>query len=106
MVATSLIVWPPAPVFLLMHRKDVNIPKGTEVTAYISGDVKLDPAKVEPAPLAAAAPPVPTTQQVPTSSPAATPNAGPNRHYSCIAGRRGGGGIGSVVDSRWRRHRD
>jgi hypothetical protein len=76
MVATSLIVWPPAPVFLLMHRKDVNIPKGTEVTAYISGDVKLDPAKFQPAPLVPL-PPVPTTQQVPSSSPAATPNGGP-----------------------------
>ena len=77
MVATSLIVWPAAPVFLLMHGKDVTIPKGTEVTAYISGDVKLDPAKFQPAPLVPSAPPVPTTQQVPSSSPAATPNSGP-----------------------------
>ncbi len=77
MVATSLIVWPAAPVFLLMHGKDVTIPKGTEVTAYVSGDVKLDPAKFQPAPFVPAAPPVPTTQQVPPSSPAATPNAGP-----------------------------
>jgi len=77
MVATSLIVWPAAPVFLLMHGKDVTIPKGTEVTAYISGDVKLDPATFQPAPLVPAAPPVPTTQQVPPSSPAATPSAGP-----------------------------
>jgi hypothetical protein len=77
MVATSLIVWPAAPVFLLMHGKDVTIPKGTEVTAYVSGDVKLDPAKFQPASLVPAAPPAPTTQQVPPSSPAATPNAGP-----------------------------
>ena len=77
MVATSLIVWPAAPVFLLMHGKDVTIPKGTEVTAYISGDVKLDPAKFQPAPLVPSVPPVPTTQQVPPSSPDATPNAGP-----------------------------
>jgi PEGA domain len=76
MVATSLIVWPAAPVFLLMHGKDVTIPKGTEVTAYISGDVKLDPAKFQPAPLVPSAPPVPSTQQVPSSSPAATPNGG------------------------------
>jgi hypothetical protein len=77
MVATSLIVWPAAPVFLLMHGKDVTIPKGTEVTAYISGDVKLDLAKFEPAPLVPAAPPIPAAQQVPAASPAATPNAGP-----------------------------
>jgi PEGA domain len=77
MVATSLIVWPAAPVFLLMHGKDVTIPKGTEVTAYIGGDVKLDPAKFQPAPLVPSVPPLPTTQQVPSSSPAATPNGGP-----------------------------
>ena len=77
MVATSLIVWPAAPVFLLMHGKDVTIPKGIEVTAYISGDVKLDPAKFQPAPLVPSAPPVSTEQQAPSSSPAATPNGGP-----------------------------
>ncbi len=76
MVATSLIVWPVAPVFLLMHGKDVTIPKGTEVTAYISGDVKLDLAKFEPAPLVPAAAPIPAAQQLPAASPAATPNSG------------------------------
>src|SRR6266446_2415892 len=58
--------------------KDVTIPKGTEVTAYISGDVKLDLAKFQPAPLVPAAPPAPATQHVsPASSPVATPNGGP-----------------------------
>src|SRR2546426_2949652 len=28
-----------------MHGKDIAIPKGTEITAYINGDVNLDPAK-------------------------------------------------------------
>ena len=37
-VATSLIVWPAAPFFLFMHGKEVTIPKGTEITAYINGD--------------------------------------------------------------------
>jgi len=41
-VATALIAWPAAPLFLLMHGKDVTIPKGTEITAYINGDVDLD----------------------------------------------------------------
>jgi hypothetical protein len=54
-----------------------SLAKGTEVTAYVSGDVKLDPAKFQPAPLVPAVAPVPTTQQVPPSSPAATPNVGP-----------------------------
>jgi hypothetical protein len=77
MVATSLIVWPAAPVFLLMHGKDVTIPKGTEVTAYVSGDMKLDVAKFQPAPLVPAAPPVAAAPETPAVSPDATANAAP-----------------------------
>lgn len=33
-----------------MHGKDISIPKGTEITAYINGDMKLDIAKFQPAP--------------------------------------------------------
>jgi hypothetical protein len=28
-----------------MHGKDITIPKGTEITAYINGDIPLDPTK-------------------------------------------------------------
>ena len=49
MVATSLVFFPAAPFFLFMHGKDISIPKGTEVTAYINGDMKLDVAKFQPA---------------------------------------------------------
>src|ERR1700692_967758 len=35
MVATSLIVWPVAPVFLLMHGKDVTLPEGAGGAADI-----------------------------------------------------------------------
>jgi activator of HSP90 ATPase len=48
MVATSLVFFPAAPFFLFMHGKDITIPKGTEVTAYINGDMKLDIAKFQP----------------------------------------------------------
>jgi hypothetical protein len=41
-VATSLVVWPAAPFFLFMHGKDTTIPKGTEITAYINGEIKLN----------------------------------------------------------------
>jgi len=41
-VATSLVVWPAAPFFLFMHGKDSTIPKDTEITAYINGEIKLD----------------------------------------------------------------
>ena len=47
-VATSLVFFPAAPFFLFMHGKDISIPKGTEITAYISGDMKLDIAKFQP----------------------------------------------------------
>jgi hypothetical protein len=48
MVVTSLVVWPAAPLFLLMHGKDITIPKGNQVTAFIQGDAVLDPAKFTP----------------------------------------------------------
>jgi hypothetical protein len=47
MVATAIFVPLAAPLFLLMHGKDVSIPKGAEVTAYINGDVTLDPTKFD-----------------------------------------------------------
>src|SRR5207245_11428870 len=45
MVGTAIVFFPAAPLFLFMHGKDITIPKGTEVTAYISGDTRLDEAK-------------------------------------------------------------
>jgi hydrogenase maturation factor len=44
-VATSIVFFPAAPFFLFMHGKDITIPKGTEVTAYIAADTPLEPAK-------------------------------------------------------------
>jgi hypothetical protein len=41
-VATSLVLWPAAPLFLLMHGKDITVPKGTQITAYVQGDMHLD----------------------------------------------------------------
>jgi len=41
-VATSIVFFPAAPLFLFVHGKDITIPKGTEITAYVNGDVKLD----------------------------------------------------------------
>jgi hypothetical protein len=48
-VATSLVLLPAAPFFLFMHGKDVTIPKGTEITAYTSGEIRLDRAAFKPA---------------------------------------------------------
>jgi len=46
-VATSIVFFPAAPLFLLIKGKDITIPKGTEITAYISGDIPLDPKKFQ-----------------------------------------------------------
>lgn len=45
MVGTAIVFFPAAPLFLFMHGKDISIPKGTEVTAYINGDTRLELAK-------------------------------------------------------------
>jgi hypothetical protein len=45
MVATGVVFFPAAPLFLFMHGKDITIPKGTEVTAYVAADTPLDSAK-------------------------------------------------------------
>jgi hypothetical protein len=41
MVATAILFWPVAPLFLLMHGKDIAIPKGQEVTVYTNTDYDL-----------------------------------------------------------------
>jgi hypothetical protein len=46
MVATAIVVWPAAPLFLFMHGTDTTILKGTEITAYTDGEVKLDSKKI------------------------------------------------------------
>ena len=44
-VASGILFFPAAPFFLFMKGKDITIPKGTEITAYINGDISLDPKK-------------------------------------------------------------
>jgi len=48
MVATAIVFFPAAPLFLFMHGKDITIPKGTEITAYIEGNAPLDIARFAP----------------------------------------------------------
>jgi hypothetical protein len=47
-VATSIVFFPAAPLFLFIKGKDITIPKGTEITAYTNGDIPLDPKKFQP----------------------------------------------------------
>ncbi len=48
MIGTAIVFFPAAPLFLFMHGKDITIPKGTEVTAYVNGDIPLDPLRFQP----------------------------------------------------------
>jgi hypothetical protein len=45
MVATAIVFFPAAPLFLFMKGKDITIPQGTEITAYTEGDIPLNPSK-------------------------------------------------------------
>jgi PEGA domain len=47
-VATGIVFFPAAPFFLFMHGKDLTLPKGAELTAYVNGDTKLDIARFQP----------------------------------------------------------
>jgi len=47
MVGTAIVFFPAAPLFLFMHGKDITIPKGTEITAFVNGDTRLDQAKFQ-----------------------------------------------------------
>jgi hypothetical protein len=67
-VATGLLFWPAAPLFLLMHGKDITVPQGAEVTAYVNGDQKLEAGRFAPKNVvveAAAATPVAVPNQSP-----------------------------------------
>ena len=66
-VATSIVFFPAAPLFLFMKGKDTVVPKGTEITAYVNGDVRLDPARfaAAPAPAHTSAPALMPVQAVP-----------------------------------------
>jgi len=44
---SGVLFFPAAPFFLFIHGKDITIPKGAEVTAYINGDVALDITKFQ-----------------------------------------------------------
>lgn len=46
--ASGILFFPAAPFFLFMKGKDITIPKGTEITAYVNGDISLDPKKFVP----------------------------------------------------------
>jgi len=63
MVGTAIVFFPAAPLFLFIHGKDMNIPKGTEITAYVNGNAQLDRLKFDDKLQAAQAQPPPAKTQ-------------------------------------------
>ena len=53
-VATSIVFFPAAPLFLFIHGKDITIPKGTEIVAYANGDTVYVPPTPPPVAVAKA----------------------------------------------------
>ncbi|HEV8139801.1 MAG TPA: PEGA domain-containing protein [Pyrinomonadaceae bacterium] len=66
MVAAGILFFPAAPLFLFMKGKNIEIPKGTEVTAYVSADTPLDRAKFSEA-VTEAAPSIPAATTSPVT---------------------------------------
>jgi hypothetical protein len=84
MVASGILFFPAAPLFLFVHGRDITIPKGAEVTAYIEGDTALDAQKFANSPPPPAAPAVPASTPAPQAvadsappTPSATPASEP-----------------------------
>jgi hypothetical protein len=50
MAVTGLVFFPALPLFLFPPGKNIDIPKGTEITLYADGNVPLDPEKFAPRP--------------------------------------------------------
>lgn len=44
-VATAIIFFPAAPLFFFIKGKNIVIPKGTEISAFVAADTPMDPAK-------------------------------------------------------------
>jgi hypothetical protein len=62
-VATAIVCIVCAPLFLLMHGKDLTIPKGTEIPTFVNGNLPLDLAKFQEG----SSPPQPVETKLPPS---------------------------------------
>ena len=76
MVATAVVFFPAAPLFLFMHGKDMTIPKGHEVTVYTNTDYEITSSTLPT--LGISAKPVPGVAEPPAPpAPPAEPPPGP-----------------------------
>jgi len=67
-VATSIVFFPAAPLFLFIHGKDITIPQGTEITAFVEGDMHLNMANFAATPDAPALAQAPGTPAAPVQA--------------------------------------
>ena len=67
-VASAIVFFPAAPLFLFIKGKDITIPKGTEITAYVNGDIQLDAKNFFSTPNGVAVPSTTTKQQPSTNN--------------------------------------
>jgi hypothetical protein len=44
-VATAIVFFPAAPLFFFIKGKNIEIPKGTEITAFVGANTPVDPSK-------------------------------------------------------------
>jgi hypothetical protein len=69
-VATAIVFFPAAPLFFFIKGKNIIIPKGTEITAYVAADTAIvsasSPTVTETAALASNPPPEPLVEAVST----------------------------------------
>jgi hypothetical protein len=63
MVATAVVFFPAAPLFLFIKGKDITIPAGTQITAFVQGDMHLNMANFVPPPPPSAPPAQPAPVQ-------------------------------------------
>lgn len=74
MVATAIVFFPAAPLFLFVKGKNITIPKGTPITSFVNGNVPLDPARfAAPGQPGSAVVLAPATQKMPKISIASSP---------------------------------
>jgi hypothetical protein len=73
MVGTSIVFFPAALFFLFMHGKEISIPKGTEITAYVNGNARLDAHNFQPRLTTPTVPLTENSKNVPASAQVARP---------------------------------
>jgi hypothetical protein len=91
MVATGIVFFPAAPLFLFMHGKDITIPKGHEVTVYTNSDYDVAKAKR----------PSVTVPAVATAVSVAAPMAPANTDTSTVTVKSNPDGADITVDGKY-----